>query len=51
MSSVDSPFENLKGGVRGAEGLDNDYCAFLFSVWKRVGVPGEKVIGGARPQT
>lgn len=50
MSSVDSPFENMKGEVRGVEGLDNDYCAFLFSAWKKVGAPGEKVIVGARPQ-
>lgn len=32
---VDSPLQNQKAGARVAQGLDNDCCVFLFSVWKR----------------
>ena len=32
---VDNPLQNQKAGARVAQGLDNDCCVFLFSVWKR----------------
>ena len=41
--SVDNSFKNLKGGERGAQGLKIT-LEFVFSVWRRVGVPGETII-------
>lgn len=36
--------------MRGAQGLDNDYCMLPFRVWKSLGGPGGCTIAGARPQ-
>lgn len=47
--SVDNSFKNLKGGERGAQGLKIT-LEFVFSVWRRVGVLGDTIIAGARPQ-
>ena len=34
---VDHLLQNQKAGATVAQGLDNDCCVFLFSVWKRDG--------------